>query len=161
MNKFIKKALICGGMASLFMATPVWADEGSIAGEPIKVQVTCYCEPGHTANGSTKTSGIIAAKREWLNYACLIYKVNDEGGLGDFLGVYEVADIGYGAPMKNMPLGSSELREGERLGTIEAGLTIDFRQPTYAACVKFMKDNFTGCGTTGSEVYALVVKGDG
>jgi hypothetical protein len=56
---------------------------------------------------------------------------------------------------------SSELKKGEKPGTIETGLTLDFRQPTYEKCVEFMQETMTYQGTTGSEVYALVVKGDG
>ena len=73
----------------------------------------------------------------------------------------QVADLGYGAPVEYFGEGSSERKKGRKAGTIETGLTIDFRQSSYANCVKFMKETMTGSGATGSEVYALVVKGVG
>lgn len=161
----VKKSLLCGAAMILLSTVSVRAESAesgeSIAGTPIKVQVTCYCEPGKTANGSAETEGVIAGKAEWLNYPCLIYKVGEDGEIGDFIGIFEVADLGYGAPVEYFGEGSSERKKGRKAGTIETGLTIDFRQSSYANCVKFMKETMTGSGTTGSEVYALVVKGVG
>lgn len=155
----ISGLVLCGVATALLTAKPVNAE--SIAGTPIRVQVTCYCEPGKTANGSTRTEGVVAAKKEWLNYQCLVYKVAEDGDIGDFIGIFEVADLGYGAPVEAISENSSELKKGEKPGTIETGLTLDFRQPTYEKCVEFMQETMTYQGTTGSEVYALVVKGAG
>jgi hypothetical protein len=126
----------------------------------IKAQVTCYCEPGATCTGSTKKDKIIASKREWLGYVAVVYKVDEDGEVGEYIGTFPIEDIGYGAPMTGSGL-SSDFEGRDCAGTVETGLTFDFRKPTNAACVEFMKGTFTGGGTTGSEVYIKVVKGVG
>jgi hypothetical protein len=126
----------------------------------IKAQVTCYCEPGATCTGSTKKDKIIASKREWLGYVAVVYKVDEDGEVGEYIGTFPIDDIGYGAPMTGSGL-SSEFEGRDCAGTVETGLTFDFSKPTNAACVEFMKGTFTGGGTTGSEVYIKVVKGVG
>ena len=145
---------LCG--ATLLLATPVRANT------PIKIQVTCYAEPGKTYSGTDRTEGIVAAKKEWQGCVVNVWKVGEDDNLGEFLGIYEVLDVGYGHSMEYSGLHSElEGYEGKPLGTIESGLTIDFRQPDYSACVDFMKDTFTGGGTTGSEVFIQIVRGEG
>jgi len=141
--------------AVIISATPIQAEN------QIKVMVTCYSEPGKTYSGSARTSGIIASKKEWQGCIANIWKVED-GEPGEFIGIYEILDIGYGHALEDSGT-TSELcgYEGDPAGTVETGLTLDFRQPDYSSCVKFMKDTFTGEGSTGSEVYVQLIRGDG
>ena len=124
----------------------------------IKVQVTCYCEPGITCTGSSKKDNIIASKREYLGYVAVVYHVADDGNVGDYIGTFPIDDIGYGAPTG---FGRSEFYGRDSAGTVETGLTFDFRKPTNNACREFMAETYTGEGTTGSEVYLKIVKGEG
>lgn len=145
---------LCGAVV-LFTA-PVRADT------QIKVQVTCYAEPGKTYSGSDRIDGIIASKKEWQGCVVNVWKVDEDGTPGEFLGIYEILDIGYGHAIEWADMHSElEGREGEPVGTVETGLTFDFRQPDYSSCVDFMKDTFTGEGTTGSEVFVQIVRGEG
>ncbi|MCR4744441.1 MAG: hypothetical protein K5894_04340, partial [Lachnospiraceae bacterium] len=81
-------AALCG--ATLLFATPVRANT------PIKIQVTCYTEPGKTYSGTDRTEGIVAAKKEWQGCVVNVWKVGEDDNLGEFLGIYEILDIGYG-----------------------------------------------------------------
>ena len=143
------------GVAAVLFTTPVRAET------PIRIQVTCYAEPGMTYSGTERTSGIVASKKEWQGYAVNVWKVeNNEPG--EFLGTYEILDVGYGHSMDGTGLHSElEGYEGKPCGTIESGLTMDFRQPDYSSCLSFMKDTFTGSGSTGSEVFVQIINGEG
>ena len=158
--KFIRAVIIiaCGGI--LGFASPVRAENVS---SPIRVQVTCYAEPGNTYSGSSRTSGIIASKVEWQGCAVNVWKVADDGGMGEFIGTYEILDIGYGAALPDEYGMKSDLSQYKEKspGTVETGLTLDFRQPTNAECVAFMKETFTGEGSTGSEIFAQLIRGEG
>lgn len=126
---------------------------------PDKVQCTSYIEAGRpTCTGSYRMDNTVAAARQYIGAVAQVYKVDSDGGLGDFLGYYEVNDTGYGAPTGT---GKSEYPGRKSLGTIEAGITIDFRKPGIREANEFMKDTFTGEGTTGSQVYVIFEKGKG
>lgn len=141
----------------LISVTPVRAEES----QRIKIQVTCYAEPGAAYTGTERTNGVVASKVEWVGCAVNVWKVDGEAP-GDFLGTWEILDIGYGHAMESSGF-HSELKgyEGQPVGTVETGLTLDFRQPDYSACMDFMKETFTGGGSTGSEVYVQIVRGEG
>lgn len=137
-------------------------EEYGVLGErnnPLKVQVTCYIERGRkTCTGSTKMDGIIAAAPEYIGYVAQVYKVAEDGSVGDFIGYFPVEDTGYGAPTG---MGKSQYKNRRSAGTIELGLTIDFRKPDMSTAVQFMKSTYTGEGSTGSQVYVTLEKGDG
>lgn len=125
----------------------------------LRSQVTCYIEPGRkTATGCNKMNGIIASAPEYLGYVAQVYKVAEDGGIGEFIGYYQVEDTGYGAPSG---YGKSIYKGKKSAGTIELGLTYDFRQPDYAHAKKFMIETYTGNGTTYSEVYISLINGNG
>lgn len=176
-------------MVMLMMCTPAYASEndildeilarqeviqeiyeeriGEIEGEgvlgdlrvPNKVQCTSYIEPNKpTCTGSYRMDGTIAADRSKLGSVAQVYKVASDGRLGDFIGYYEVNDTGYGAPTG---CGKSKYPGRKSLGTIEAGITVDFRKPGLKEAGEFMKDTFTGEGTTGSQVYVIFEDGEG
>lgn len=183
------KRIVIGLMAMLTICTPAYASENDILDEiikrqeamqtiyeerveeiegygilgdrrlPDKIQCTCYIEAGKpTCMGSHRMDGTIAAARQHLGSVAQVYYVNSEGGIGDFIGYYEVNDTGYGAPTGR---GKSEYKGRKSLGTIEAGITIDFRKPGLKEAGEFMKDTFTGEGTTGSQVYVIFEDGEG
>lgn len=102
--------------------------------------------------------GIIAAAPEHVGKVAQVYSVAEDGGLGEFLGYFEVADTGYGAPTG---YGKSRYKGRRSAGTIELGITVDFRKPNMSAARQFMCDTYTGEGTTGSQVYIIIEEGEG
>lgn len=130
-------------------------------GNPYLAQVTAYCEPGKTtATGSHKQEGIVAASPEWIGAVAAVYKVEDDGSIGAFLGYYPVEDTGYGhtIPVEGY---NSVILKGKKIGTVETGLTLDFRQKSYGACKRWMVETYTGYGSTYSQVWVQIIKGVG
>lgn len=127
------------------------------------VQVTCYMEPGKpTYTGSYRTDGSTAASKvEWVGYCAYLYKINEDGSLGDFIDIVEFNDIGYGAPIGHGTKSEMKQYKGKSAGSIETGKTIDIRLSNMSACKDFMKATYTGNGTTGSQVYMVLVDGEG
>lgn len=122
-------------------------------------QVTCYVEAGQpTCTGSYRMDGIIAAQPENVGKVAQVYKVAEDGSVGEFLGYFEVADTGYGAPSG---YGKSRYKGRRSAGTIELGITVDFRKPNMGEARRFMKTTYTGGGTTGSQVYIVMEDGEG
>jgi hypothetical protein len=76
---------------------------------------TCYCEPGITASGHYTRPGIVAGRRADLGKVAAIYKVNDDGSMGEFIGYYEFLDTGAGIDTDGDGKGDS----------IKKGLSID------------------------------------
>lgn len=127
--------------------------------QPIKTQVTCYIEKGKpTCTGSYKMDGIVAAAREHVGKVAQVYNVAPDGGIGEFIGYFEVADTGYGAPTG---YGNSFYKGRSSAGTIELGITVDFRKPNITTAKQFMADTYTGHGSTGSQVYIIMQDGEG
>lgn len=132
-----------------------------VIGNPYRTQVTAYCEPGRkTATGSTRQSGIVAGAPEWIGSVAAVYLVDDDGGIGEYLGLYPVEDTGYGRAIEAEGY-KSDILENKKPGTVETGLTLDFRQKSIEDCRAFMRLTLTGEGSTGSEVWVQIIKGDG
>lgn len=130
-------------------------------GNPFRAQVTAYCEPGKpTATGSYRQEGVVAASPEWIGATAAVYKVEEDGSIGAFIGYFPIADTGYGHSI-SAPGFNSEILKGQNIGTVETGLTLDFRQKSYTECKRWMVETFTGHGSTGSEVYVQIIKGVG
>lgn len=160
----VKRLVAFATALSLTLTQPAAAEEVLVSGsdeEYTSVQVTCYMEHGApTCTGSYRMDGTTAAsKPEWLGYCAYLYKINDDGSLGDFITIVEFNDIGYGAPVGHGT--KSDLRKGKSAGTIETGKTIDIRKSSMSQCKEFMKATYTGDGTTGSQVYMILVDGEG
>lgn len=136
-------------------------DCGSAIGNPYVAQVTCYDDPGNTATGSDATEGIIAGPSEWIGCTAAVYEVAEDGSLGEFIGFFPVQDTGYGHSIPAAAGYKSEIIQGKTPGTVETGITLDFRQPSRKKCIDFMKRTFTGSGTTGSQVWVQIVRGEG
>lgn len=61
-----------------------------------KIRATCYCEHGLTYSGSYTREGIIAGRKEDIGDVAAIYAVAEDGGVGEFIGYFEVLDCGAG-----------------------------------------------------------------
>lgn len=61
---------------------------------PQRVRATCYVQTGITKSGQHTREGIIAGKEEWLGCAALLYQINEDGTMGDLIGIYEFLDTG-------------------------------------------------------------------
>lgn len=162
--RFIKRLAAYALGLSLIFTQPAAAEEVTVDGaeeEYTSVQVTCYMEPGSpTCTGSYRADGSTAAGRsDWLGYCAYLYKINEDGSLGDFIDIVEFNDIGYGAPVGYGT--KSELKKGKSAGSIETGKTIDIRKSNQSQCNEFMRTTYTGGGTTGSQVYMILVNGVG
>lgn len=68
-----------------------------IGAEPFIVECTAYCDEGITANGKETVEGwTIAGANEWLGCIAMLYEVDEDGSIGDFIGMYEFTDTGWG-----------------------------------------------------------------
>jgi hypothetical protein len=166
----MKKRIVCV-MLTCFILGSVSveaAESGSVrncgvesVGNPWLAQVTAYCEPGRlTATGSDAQEGIIAGSPEWIGRVAAVYRVETDGSIGDFIGLFPIEDTGYGHEIAASGY-NSEILKNKKPGTVETGITLDFRQKSEDACVEFMRSTYTGSGTTGSQVWVQIIKGEG
>jgi hypothetical protein len=146
---------------------PVFIDEGIIntendfSGNPVLMPVTAYIEKGKpTATGNTKACGILAAKEEWLGCTAILYKVADDGRIGDIIGIFPIEDIGYG---KSTGYGISDFKGRKSAGDIELGCCIDMRCASYSDCLLFLRSTFVGAeySRSGSAVYFQLLDAEG
>ena len=79
----------------------------------------------------------MAGKEEWLGCMAVLYEVDEDGGIGDYIGYYEFLDTGYGID-----------------GSLIDGTSIDVYCPTLDACYDWI-------GEHGDYVYVLIVDGKG
>ena len=130
-------------------------------GNPYRAQATAYCEPGKlTATGSNKQNGIVAGCPEWIGSIAAVYLVEEDGSIGEFIGLYPVEDTGFGRAIESDGY-KSEILKNKKPGTVETGITLDFRQKSYSDCKNFMLMTYTGHGSTGSEVWVQIIRGEG
>ena len=100
----------------------------------IKISATCYYNEYDrpAASGRELVMGkSLAGMVEWLGRQVRLYRVNEDGSKGEFLGVYTFDDTGYG---QETGQGQSKILEGKSIGTIENGTCIDVYMNTYADC---------------------------
>lgn len=166
----MKKILVAAFLCSVFLIRCANAAEnGSVrncnadnVGNPYLAQVTAYCEPGRlTATGSNKQEGIMAGPPEWIGCIAAVYLCNEDGSIGEFLDYYPIDDTGYGHSIAGAQNFESEILKNKVPGTVETGITLDFRQKSERACKDFMLLTFTGEGSTGSQVWVQILRGDG
>ena len=110
--------------------------------EPFKINTTAYCCGTTTCTGVPVREGICAVKKEWIGKTALIYSDND-GEIGELLGIYECLDTGFGADSN-----------GDGIGSIQEGKLIDVYFPTYEKCKEWMK-------LTGGKVFVQLVDAEG
>lgn len=131
--------------------TQVKADGGDPFTEPVKVRCTCYLDTGTTASGAQTRPNIMAAKREWIGCVAEVNEINEDGSIGEFIGLFEILDTGYGRETGH---GESKILKGKTLGTIETGETVDIWQPTLEAAQEWVKAH-------GDYIYIKIFKGAG
>lgn len=142
-----KKQRVIIMLLALILAITAWtlksakADAGQadpaqrIGADPFVVECTAYCDEGITASGKHTVEGLtIAGAREWIGCAAILYEVNENGSIGDMIGIWEFTDTGYG-----------------RDGDIPRGETVDIYLEDYDACIEWGRQ----------EVYLQVVRGEG
>lgn len=111
------------------------APEQRIDSEPFVVECTAYCDEGVTASGKTTMEGqTIAGAREWLGCIAVLYEVEEDGSIGDFIGLYEFTDTGYGKD-----------------GDIPRGETIDTFMNGEDRCLEWGR----------RDVYVQIIRGEG
>ena len=64
--------------------------------EPVKIRCTCYCEHGKTGTGKKTRYGIVAGKKEWIGYTAELNAINEDGSVGELIGLFEFQDTGAG-----------------------------------------------------------------
>lgn len=124
-------------------ALPCTQDELNWAGTPVLKKTTAYCCGTTTATGKKVRRGICAGRREDLGKTVIAYYVNEDGGIGDFLGIWEIEDVGFGADS-----------DGDGIGSIQEGIVLDMYFPTLEECKLWMRD-------TGGEIYVQIIPGYG
>ena len=109
--------------------------EERIGGEPFRAECTAYCDSGITASGKPTVEGLtLGGAPEWIGCMAVLYEVDDDGGIGDFIGIYEVMDTGWG-------------RDGDAL----RGETVDIFMEDYDACIQWGR----------RDVYVQIIDGKG
>ena len=99
----------------------------------IPMQASAYCNYGTTADGSTTTEHLTCAgKREWFGRTIALYYRNDDDSIGDFIGYYEIHDIGSDPRIVN-------------------GQSIDIYMKNYDDCILFGR----------VQVYMFFIEGEG
>ena len=110
------------------------------------IATTGYCMGTHGSHGDKMEKGMVAYTPESYGYCMEAYKAieTDEGyKLGEFIGLYEIRDCGYGRKVKKTDKAEqikSRVTSKPIQGTIEAGLSADFRFDNLAECKEWMKD---------------------
>ncbi len=109
--------------------------EERIGGEPFRADCTAYCDSGITASGKPTVEGLtLGGAPEWIGCMAVLYEVDADGGIGDFIGLYEVMDTGWG-------------RDGDAL----RGETVDMFKEDYDACIQWGR----------RDVYVQIIDGKG
>ena len=152
MKKF-EKMIYCFAVlaAVLLSSTEAQAKKANIkfySGDPFEepqvVRCTCYCEHGHTASGRRAEYGIIAAKKEWMGCVIELNRINEDGSVGELIGIFEVADTGAGMDTDGDGKGDS----------IKIGQSID-------VWVASLSDAYEWRDTYGDYVYFKIFDGEG
>lgn len=139
--KRVSKVIFAVVIIGILLNLTIRADGAAVApvqrinAEPFIVECTAYCDEGITASGKQTVDGrTIAGAREWLGCIAVLYEVDEDGSIGDFIGIYEFTDTGYGKD-----------------GDIPRGETVDIFMKEEAACVEWGR----------REVYVQIIDGRG
>lgn len=153
------KRLIIAAILTVVISTPCYADHNltmsyiqhdkspTKIGETVKtldgaklVETTGYHQGEIGSHGDMMRKGYVAYTPDTYGYCMEIYEAipTDAGyEVGDFIGLYEVRDCGYG---RSLGYGTSEIRKDRKYaGTIEKGLSVDTYFPTLSECKEWMK----------------------
>lgn len=135
--------------ALLWTSMPVIAQEDSERisraedGQVIRMLTTAYHHGKITASGHRTRRGICAVRREWLGKTALVWECKDDDTPGEFLGIWECLDTGFGADS-----------DGDGIGSIQEGRVIDMYFPTQEEVQEWME-------ITGGRVYVQLVDAEG
>ena len=144
----MKKKIIIGmlGLAMLIPHTTQANEVENPYGEPQMMRCTVYTasEGDITADGSKVREGIVAGKREWLGCAAILYECDENGELGDFIGIYEFKDTGAGIDTDGDGVGDS----------IKNGTSIDVYRDSLDRCYEWIEEY-------GDYVYIQIVRCEG
>lgn len=101
----------------MLCGSPVRASEDTTCTAPLQMECTAYCYGEITASGQPVREGIAAAKKEWIGLTAILYE-DEEGSIGDIIGIYELLDTG----------GDERIKAGE---------CIDLYIPDKEACLEW------------------------
>lgn len=124
------------------------------------VETTGYFQGKYGSHGDKVRVGHVAYVPELYGYCMEAYKAieTDEGyKLGEFIGLYEIRDCGYGRKVKKTDKAEqikSRVTSKPIQGTIEAGLSADFRFDNLAECKEWMKE-------TGGMIFIRIIPAKG
>ena len=130
------KKLIVAALLSLMFPCTVYADE------PFEILTTAYCQGETTCTGVPVREGICAVKKAWVGKTALIYADND-GEIGELIGIYECLDTGFGGDA-----------DGDGVGSIQEGKAVDVYFTTLDRCKEYMK-------LTGGKVFIQLIDAEG
>lgn len=135
--------------ALLWTSLPVRAQEDTERirlaedGQMIRMLTTAYHHGEITASGRRTRRGICAVRREWIGKTALVWKCENSDTMGEFLGIWECLDTGFGADS-----------DGDGMGSIQEGRVIDMYFPTPEEAEEWME-------ITGGRVYVQLVDAEG
>ena len=135
----IRKLIIGAILLALLNPHTAHADETP---EPFRILTTAYCQGEITCTGIPVREGICAVKKAWVGKTALIYADND-GEIGELIGIYECLDPGFGGDA-----------DGDGVGSIEAGKAVDVYFDTLDRCKEYMK-------LTNGKVFIQLVDAEG
>lgn len=79
---------------AIMVAYKITASAETTYETPNIIRCTVYDDLGYTASGQYVRDGIIAGKAEWMGSVAVLWEVNEDGTIGDFIGFYEFLDTG-------------------------------------------------------------------
>ena len=142
-------ALILMAVAVLWTSLTAHAQEDTQriaqveASEVFQILTTGYCHGNITATGSVPREGICAVRSEWIGKTALVWKCDEGGTQGEFLGFWECFDTGFGADS-----------DGDGIGSIQEGKVVDMYFPTMEQVMDWME-------LTGGRIYIQLVDAEG
>lgn len=124
----------------------VLATSASIAhaSELKEIRCTCYCEAGVTTSGHYTNEHVIAGRKEDLGKVAAIYAIDENGGVGEFIGYFDFYDTGAGIDTDGDGKGDS----------IKKGKSVDVFRNSLDDCNKFIK-------TYGDYVFIKIIEAEG
>lgn len=134
---------------ALWTSLPVGAEEDAARiqsaeeGEIFSILTTAYCHGTVTVTGQAIRPGICAVREEWIGKTVLVWECKNDSTIGEFLGIWECLDTGFGADSD---------RDG--IGSIQEGKVIDMYFQTPEEVQEWME-------ITGGVVYIQMVDAEG
>ena len=109
---------------------------------PKLMYTTAYCSGTTTATGTQVREGVAAVDRKHMGMTAIVYEDNN-GMPGELIGIYSCEDTGKGGD-----------KDGDGIGSIEAGQCIDIYRNDLEGCKEHMR-------RTGGRCWVQYVKAEG